>query len=465
MLLLRREEMAMRRRSGRASAFMQVRGRWAVFAATAGLALAAFSWSCRKPLSGRYLDAALEAGAWLSSNAIRGPEGLSWPSVPPDPKTVGLDLYSGVPGVILFYLNAYDMTRTPAFLDEAESGAHYLLAKAGEVEGAGLYEGLAGIGFALEETFKASGDDKFRRGFLDILGRIAASAKAEGQGFAWSTTTDIISGAAGTGLFLIYAFHETGDRAWLDLAAGAGRRLVELGRPENGGLKWAMDPDFPRLMPNFSHGTAGIAYFLASLYRETRRPEFLQAALAGARYLVSVAKTDGESCLIFHDEPDNEDLYYLGWCHGPVGTARLFFLLARVSGDASWLDWVRKAANGLRQSGIPERETPGFWNNAGICCGLAGVGEFFLDLYRERGDEADLAFSERVASRLLAKATVENGRMSWVQAEHRTRPEYLLAQTGYMQGAAGIGSFLLRLAAAGRRDARRVVFPDTPFVR
>ncbi len=55
--------------------------------------------------------------------------------------------------------------------------------------------------------------------------------------------------------------------------------------------------------------------------------------------------------------------------------------------------------------------------------------------------------------------------MSWVQAEHRMRPDYLFAQTGYMQGAAGIGTFLLRLAAADRAKTPRVVFPDTPFAR
>jgi len=135
-----------------------------------------------------------------------------------------------------------------------------------------------------------------------------------------------------------------------------------------------------------------------------------------------------------------------------------------VTGDASWLDWVRRSANGLLQSGIPEHETPGFWNNAGICCGLAGVGEFFLDLHAELGDEAYLDFAKRVGSRLLAKATVEDGRMSWVQAEHRTRPDFVFAQTGYMQGAAGIGTYLLKMAAAGR-TMRRVVFPDTPFTR
>jgi len=421
--------------------------------------------TCKPAPKGPSLDAALKAAAWVKSAGIRAPEGLSWPAIPPDPKSVGLDLYSGVPGVVLFFIQTSYATGSRDDLDQARSGADFLLSKMEAVQSMGLYEGLSGVAFALEETYKASREEKYRKAFLQCLGRISSGAKSAGAGIEWSPTTDIISGSAGTGLFLIYAFHETGDRAWLDLAARAGARLVELGRPENGGLKWAMDPDFPRLMPNFSHGTAGIAYVLAALYKETGRREFLDAAMAGAEYLLSIAKTEGDSCLVFHDEPDNKDLYYLGWCHGPVGTARLFFLLSAVTGDRSWLDWVRKSANGLIQSGIPEQETPGFWNNAGICCGLAGVGEFFLDLYRELGDKTYLDFSKRVASRLLAKATVEDGRMSWLQAEHRTRPDYLFAQTGYMQGAAGIGTFLLRLAAVDQADPRRIVFPDTPFSR
>jgi lantibiotic modifying enzyme len=437
----------------------------ACLAAFVILSTAAGSSSCKTPPPNHYRVAAGQTAAWIAASAVKGPDGTSWPAVPSEPQPATLDLYSGVPGVVLFFLQATPPTGAPAYLEQARGGADFLLARMSTVGGTGLYEGLSGIGFALEETFKATQDEKYRRGFLDALDRIRAGAKAAGSGIEWSPTTDIISGGAGTGLFLLYAYRETGDRAWLDLAAEAGSRLAELGRPENGGLKWAMDPSFPRLMPNFSHGTAGIAYFLAALYKETKRPEFLEAALAGAKYLLSVANTEGESCFVFHDEPDNTGLYYLGWCHGPVGTARLFFLLSEVTGDRTWLDWVRKSANGLLKSGIPEQETPGFWNNAGICCGLAGVGEFFLDLYRALGDPAYLAFSKRVAGRLLAKATIVDLRMFWVQAEHRTRPDYLFAQTGYMQGAAGIGTFLLRLADVDKSKAKRIVFPDTPFAR
>jgi len=421
--------------------------------------------SCKPAVDRPYLDAGENAASWIRAAEVRSPEGLSWPAVPGDPGSAALNLYSGTPGVVLFFAQAYYSTGKEAYLRDAREGADFLLAKMPGVAGAGLYEGLSGVAFALEETYRASGDEKYRQGFLACLGRIKAAAVEVGAGVEWGPTTDIISGNAGTGLLLIHAYHETKERTWLDLAARAGARLVELGKPENGGMKWAMDPDFPRLMPNFSHGTAGIAYFLAALYKETKDRKFLDASLAGAKYLLSVAKTESDTCFVFHDEPDGQDLYYLGWCHGPVGTARLFYLLYEVSGDESWLDWVGKSANGLLQSGIPEEETPGFWNNAGICCGLAGVGEFFLDIYKATGNAPYLEFSKRVAARLLAKASVENGRMSWVQAEHRTRPDYLFAQTGFMQGAAGIGTFLFRLASADRAKTRRVVFPDTPFAR
>jgi len=421
--------------------------------------------TCKPAVDRPYLAVAEKAAAWIRSTEIRSPYGLSWPAVPKDSASVALNLYSGTPGVVLFFIQAYYATGQGTYLRDAREGADFLLAKMPGVDGAGFYEGLSGVAFALEEAYRASGDEKYRQGFLACLGRITAAAVEVGAGVEWSPTTDIISGNAGTGLFLIYASRETKDRTWLKLAVRAGARLVELGRSENGGLKWAMEPDFPRLMPNFSHGTAGIAYFLAALYKETKDKKFLDASLAGARYLLSIAKTEGDSCLIFHDEPDNRDLYYLGWCHGPVGTARLFYLLSEVTGDTSWIGWVRRFANAIVESGIPEKETPGFWNNAGICCGLAGVGEFFLDLYQALGDRSYLEFSKRVSSRLLAKAYAENGRMSWVQAEHRTRPDYLFAQTGTMQGAAGIGTFLLRLDAADRAKTRSVVFPDTPFVR
>lgn len=86
-----------------------------------------------------------------------------------------------------------------------------------------------------------------------------------------------------------------------------------------------------------------------------------------------------------------------------------------------------------------------------------------MSLYRVTGDRAYIEFSKRVADHLLAKATRDRGGMRWIQAEHRVRPELLVAQTGYMQGAAGIGMLLIHLDSFQRGKKASINFPDSPF--
>jgi len=146
-----------------------------------------------------------------------------------------------------------------------------------------------------------------------------------------------------------------------------------------------------------------------------------------------------------------------------VGTARLFYRLYQVTGDRVWMDWVSKSARAILNSGVPEQQTPGFWNNVSQCCGLAGVAEFFLSLHQVTGNRAYLDYSRRVTTQLLAKATRDPKGMRWIQAEHRIKPELLVAQTGFMQGAAGVGMLLLHLDALERHKKPSIVFPDSPF--
>jgi len=410
-----------------------------------------------------YLRAARDAAQWIRSSAVRTQAGLTWPADPANPKSTNATLYSGSPGVVLFMLELHHATKDPQFLADAKAGADELLASVEGERSAGLYTGLAGIGFTLGEVHRASGDTKYRDGVARIVAMLKDNVMPTGNGVQWSGVTDVIGGNAGTGLFLLHASHSIEDPGVKDLARRAADRLIEIGIPEHGGLKWAMDPKFARLMPNFSHGTAGVAYFLARTYEETNETKYLDAALAAAKYLQAIAKTEGDICLIPHNQPDGLDLFYLGWCHGPVGTARFWRQLAIVTKDKSWDAWVDKSARAILDSGIPEKLTPGFWNNLSQCCGSAGVGQFFLDLHRTRPNDRYLAFARRMTEDLLRRGIRDDKGLRWVQAEHRVQPKLLIAQTGYMQGAAGIGMWLLRLDAAEQGRQPFVRFPDTPW--
>ena len=241
-----------------------------------------------------------------------------------------------------------------------------------------------------------------------------------------------------------------GDPALLDLAVDAGVGLIDGGHFRSA------------RMPNFSRGVAGVAYFLATLFRETRDPRFKAAALFGAERLLAMADTSGGGCAIHHHEPGpgERPIYYLGWCHGPVGVARLFYRLGQVTGDAAWMEWVGRCARSIVASGIRERQAPGLWNNVGQCCGLAGVADFFFQL---RNGGHDREFAERVAQHVFERGERTADGLKWTHAEHRKNPDDLEAQAGYMQGAAGIGAMFVHADASARGRSSSIRFPDSPW--
>lgn len=185
--------------------------------------------------------------------------------------------------------------------------------------------------------------------------------------------------------------------------------------------------------------------------------------MAGERWLQSrMTTTPGGGRMVYHSAPGNEQIFYLSWCHGPAGTARLYRGLSLVTGERSWERRIDELATAVRDMKVPER-SPGFWNNISQCCGNCGVSEFFIALHRRDQRAGHLAFAEQVAHDTLARATVEGDGLKWIQAEHRVRPELLVAQTGLMQGAAGVGLAMLHLDGAREGRAPLVKLPDDPF--
>ena len=406
-----------------------------------------------------WLAAALQAERWIRRSRIITGSGVVWPADPAKPDSVSRELYNGMAGVVLFYLELHHSTGDTAFLREAERGARFLIDQPADSP-SGLYTGLAGSAFVLEQVARQGGHSDFRKAAGRASATLIERSKTAGNGVEWNDTTDIIAGSAGIGLTLLWLEPTVGGTAARDLAVRAGRHLLELGQPAEGGCTWMMTPTFPRNMPNFSHGTAGVAYFLARLHAMTGDPAFLEGARAGARYLQAIAVPKGDGVVIRHHDGDGAELFYLSWCHGPAGTARVFHQL--VSVDQSFQPWVDKLARGIPAMGVPGR-SPGFWNNISQCCGNAGVVQFALDRARAGQDAQALEYARVVASELVQRATADGDGLKWVQAEHRVQPANLVAQTGFMQGAAGVGTVLLHLDAAERNSRWAITFPDSPF--
>lgn len=311
--------------------------------------------NCCKDQSSIYLEAALEGEKWIRSGSIRNGDMVSWLPNPDDTVYRSNYLYHGNAGVILFYLDLYNTTKNESWLNEAEMGGNFLINTIPDTVPdpyhVGLYTGLAGASYTLEKIYQAGNKVKYRKAAIKYLDLIIESGENDNGKLEWGGITDILYGGSGVGLYLLYAYRNMGYERGRDAAIQIGNHLLESGSDCPVGIQWPMVTDSPEpvvYMPNFAHGTAGVAFFLVSLYQETGESRFLDGALAGADYLVSISTLDG---LICHHMPGGEDLFYLGWCHGTAGTGRLFYALYLVSGDRKWLEKVTLGAQTLMDSG------------------------------------------------------------------------------------------------------------------
>ena len=141
------------------------------------------------------------------------------------------------------------------------------------------------------------------------------------------------------------------------------------------------------------------------------------------------------------------------WCHGPAGTSYLFAALAHAGvAEVAGLEVAelrRRCLHSILISGVPQRLRPGFWDNDGRCCGTAGVGDALLDAAQDCQDPARaeelLAAARTMGDALVERAIRDQAGARWRFLEHRHDPPLLPPGTSWMQGAAGIAAYLLRL--------------------
>lgn len=244
--------------------------------------------------------------------------------------------------------------------------------------------------------------------------------------------TDLVLGTAGVVLAAIWAGGEHAE----DIAAAGGEALLRAAEPTEAGLDWGLLSGWPTRMPNYSHGTAGVATALAVAGLTLDRADFVDAARKGAQHLLTVGSLDDDGFIVPHTLPhssrDVEPVTYT-WCHGPAGTSHLFPALAsagveEVSGLAV-TELRQRCLNSILASGVPRRIRPGFWDNDGRCCGTAGVGDVLLDAAQDCPDQARaellLQAARTMGDALVERAIIDGAGGRWRFLEHRNVPPLL----------------------------------------
>jgi hypothetical protein len=417
-----------------------------------------------------YRDVGEAAWSWVISQ-VRGDQGPWLPDTVPDdqpPTAPAADrdsLYTGIAGLAPVLA---EIRQSRALSDTEQHLANAVVARlsaeARTRTEASLYDGLAGDATALAMLDPGAEAEPMQRlaGLMTPAGWRTTSDWLPGSD---APLTDIIAGSAGVVLAATWA----GGEHAAEIAAGGGEALLAAADRTEAGLDWGTVPGAPSRGPNYSHGTAGIATALAMAGTMLDRPDFLEAAVQGARHLLAVGSLDDDGFIVPHTIPPAnrvvEPVTY-SWCHGPTGTSHLFAALAHAGvsevNGIEVTDLRRRCLHSVLTSGLPQRLRPGFWDNDGRCCGTAGVGDVLLDAAQDSPDpnrrDMLLAAARTMGDALLERAIRDDDGARWRFIEHRQDPPLLPPGTSWMQGAGGIAAFLLRLARV-LEDG-----PDAPVV-
>ncbi len=417
-------------------------------------------------------QAGIAALRWVTAGGVAADGGMTWPHTSAPGAPLADDLYYGTAGVLMALaecrlcgITEFDECGRAAaarlrFLAAADPSSMPMPAGPdGRPDdlNLGLYTGLTGCAAALRGWASVSGDRQSAAAAAALTGAVAELAAAGRPVSVWR---DVLSGEAGIMLVLIGA-DDIGMRPGVSAIAD---RLAGHAADAGGLPDWHASADETVVQPNFSHGAAGIGFALAAAGDFLGRADLVDVAERAGRRLVALGSRQDGTLAVPHSIPlaDPSAPVSYGWCHGPVGTLRLFELLDRLRPAAGWSEQARAARRAVRFSGLPARRYPGFWDNLGQCCGTAGVGELALDTYRQTGDPRWLEWAGLLAADVLDRRIEDAAGIRWSNTEHRQDPPELPPYLGWMHGAAGIAAWLLRLARVRRQGpaARKIRWPD-----
>ncbi|MEV4139410.1 class IV lanthionine synthetase LanL [Dactylosporangium sp. NPDC049742] len=292
----------------------------------------------------------------------------------------------------------------------------------------GLHFGFAGTAWALFEAGAA-----FDR--PDLTDR--AVALAEGLPTVWPNP-DQTHGLAGLGTALLHLAAATGR-------PGTARRAVRcaeaiLAARDPGATAWTVPAGFDSTLAGhrsygYAHGTAGIGAFLLAAAAHTGRDDFAAAARDCADELLAVAVRRGDAAY-WTDRPGSASMH-TWWCNGSAGVGTFLARAYTYTGDARYGEGAVAAGRAV----VATRCDVG----TSHCHGLAGSGEFLLDLAAATGLDEFADWARHLAAQLWAERVYRDGRPVLM---NESGHEFSAA---YGVGAAGPLAFLTRLRHGGDR--------------
>lgn len=280
----------------------------------------------------------------------------------------------------------------------------------------GLFVGSAGIAWAAAE-----------------LGMAAESTRQMEAALAhrdWRGECDLAYGAAGCGMAALKVYGVTGERRWLEAALDIGSAVASFAERTATGLRWTAGR--PQVY-GLAHGAAGVGLFLLYLH-----------LASGEGWCLNVAKGALDEDLAAHWRSpeggwtwrisENNPTRMPYWRYGSAGVGIVVARFAATLGERGYAEALR---------GICIDANRKFTIFPGMISGLAGIGQFWLDLEALFPGRGNVAIARRVADgiRLFGIRTP--------QGVAFPGHDLMRISCDLATGGAGIALFLHRLRCGG----------------
>lgn len=422
--------------------------------------------------SEEYLSAVYQAERTLCENQVETDDGIYW-NIQIEGKT-DLSLYTGSAGILFFYLQLYRFDSKEKYRKIVEAAARYVAKHWRELPTTptdlfttlplGFYVGYAGVGHVLCEVYDAFHNEDIKNAVADIVALYKDKAVSASNGIYWSDNTSLLLDG-GVILFLLRAHTILKDESIKEIISAAAEYLISKGISHEEGIEFdGFMPVAGETRPNFEFGSAGSGLLFLKLYEEFKEEKYLDLAKACADYVLSLKIPQEKGYLIPYTNGQGASIYYLSTCHGPAGTSRLFYELYKVTGEKSYLSVIADLTDGLEATGAPEKQSKGFWNNVCLCCGNAGLVQFFVGMYQATKQNYWLTLASRAGNVLLGESELgEQDNLYWLIAYTRMQPEIITKDLGYYNGLAGIAAVLLQLYLAENDKFQWIRLLDDPY--
>ncbi|WP_433256798.1 class IV lanthionine synthetase LanL [Streptosporangium sp. CA-135522] len=303
----------------------------------------------------------------------------------------------------------------------------------------GLHFGRSGAVWALYDAATAMDDTALAR----FAVRAASLLPTD------HPSPDVTHGLAGCGMAVLHIALRSGDPALRERATRMFGNLHDARSYLDGHPQWPTPETLDSGLAGanhfgFAHGIAGIGTALLHAARALDRPDWTQTVHEIAHALHEHADVDADAAWwpTLRGDLSTVRPRRPYWCSGSSGVGSFLVRYWAATGDPRALDLAGKAAAAVHRTRWQSGPVP--------CHGLAGDGEFLLDMAELTGEDRYRRWAGDLARCLEARAVERSGRLL-VSDPHTGLPS-----PTFLGGTAGILAFLLRL----RHRHPRLWMPD-----